>query len=214
MRRLQRATILPLPILLLAALAPALAQAQSDPWATLDAVRDSLVAAGPTQAAFSQTYVPAGFSSGETESGTMALSLPDCLRWDYRKPYAKTFLLCGEVAHYWNAEDRAGRRYTIDREEEPGLDLLLLGVEELKTRYRATQKRAANGRVEIELVPRRRVEAIAAASLLVDPAADRLVGLSYRDREGNATRFAISDYRRLSGDATFDPPRGVRFQEQ
>lgn len=213
MRRLQRATILPLLVLVAGATAPA-ASAASDPWATLDAVRDSLVAAGPTQASFSQTYVPAGFSSGETERGTMALSLPDCLRWDYRQPYAKTFLLCGEVAHYWNAEDRAGRRYTVDREEEPGLDLLLLGVEQLKTRYRATQKRAANGRVEVELVPRRRIEAVAAASLLVDPAADRLVGISYRDREGNATRFTISDYRRLTGDTTFDPPRGVRFQEQ
>ena len=212
-RRLPRTTILLLAFLV-PALVPAAAGAQGDAWASLDAVRDSLVAAGPSQASFSQTYVPAGFSSGETESGTMALSLPDCLRWDYRQPYSKTFLLCGEVAHYWNAEDRAGRRYTIDRENEPGLDLLLLGVEELKSRYRATQKRAENGRVAIELVPRKRLDAVASATLLVDPSAHRLVGLSYKDREGNSTRFTIGDYRRLSGDSTFDPPRHVRFQEQ
>lgn len=212
MRRLQRIT---LPLALLAtALVPLAAAAQADPWASLDRVRDSLAAAGPSQASFTQTYVPAGFSSGETESGTMALALPDCLRWDYRQPYSKTFLLCGEVAHYWNAEDRAGRRYTIDRENEPGLDLLLLGVEELKTRYRASQKRAENGRLAIELTPRKRLDAVASATLLVDPAANRLVGLSYQDREGNRTRFTIGDYRRLSGDATFDPPRHIRFQEQ
>lgn len=209
MQRLQRTALL-----LAAALVPLSAGGQSDPWASLDRVRDSLAAAGPSRAAFTQTYVPAGFSSGETESGTLALSLPDCLRWDYRKPYSKSFLLCGEVAHYWNAEDRAGRRYTIDRENEPGLDLLLLGVEELKTRYRATQKRAENGRVTIDLVPRKRLEAVASASLVVDPVANRLVGISYRDREGNFTRFAISDYRRLDGDTTFDPPRHIRFQEQ
>jgi outer membrane lipoprotein-sorting protein len=212
MRRLQR-TALPL-ALLAALLVPLAAGAQGDAWASLDRVRDSLAAAGPSQASFTQTYVPAGFSSGETESGTLALSLPDCLRWDYRQPYSKTFLLCGEVAHYWNAEDRAGRRYTIDRENEPGLDLLLLGVEELKTRYRATQKRAENGRVAIDLVPRKRLEAVAQATLVVDPAANRLVGLSYRDREGNRTRFTLGDYRRLSGDTAFDPPRHVRFQEQ
>jgi outer membrane lipoprotein-sorting protein len=213
MRRLHTPTILLL-ALLVPALLPAAAGAQGDPWASLDRVRDSLAAAGPSQAAFTQTYVPAGFSSGETESGTLALSLPDCLRWDYRQPYSKSFLLCGEVAHYWNAEDRAGRRYTLDRENEPGLDLLLLGVEELKTRYRATQKRADGGRVDIDLVPRQRLEAVASASLVVDTAANRLVDISYRDREGNFTRFAISDYRRLDGDTTFDPPRHIRFQEQ
>ena len=213
MRRLQR-TALPLALLLAAALVPLGAAAQGDPWASLDRVRDSLAAAGPSQASFTQTYVPAGFSSGETESGTLALSLPDCLRWDYRQPYSKTFLLCGEVAHYWNAEDRAGRRYTVDRENEPGLDLLLLGVEELKTRYRATQKRAENGRVAIDLVPRKRLEAVASATLVVDPSANRLVGLSYADREGNRTRFTLGDYRKLSGDTAFDPPRHVRFQEQ
>ena len=215
MRRLQLTTTPLLPLAALAlALMPAGAGAQGDPWASLDRVRDSLAASGASQASFTQTYVPAGFSSGETESGTLALSLPDCLRWDYRKPYSKTFLLCGEVAHYWNAEDRAGRRYTIDRENEPGLDLLLLGVEELKTRYRATQKRADGGRLAIDLVPRKRLEAVASASLLVDTTANRLVGISYKDREGNSTRFAISDYRRLDGDTAFDPPRHIRFQEQ
>jgi outer membrane lipoprotein-sorting protein len=212
MRRLQPATTLLLAFLVTATL-PGAAQTQGDPWASLDRVRDSLVAAGPSQASFTQTYVPAGFSSGETESGTLALSLPDCLRWDYREPYSKTFLLCGDVAHYWNAEDRAGRRYTVDRQNEPGLDLLLLGVEELKIRYRATQKRAENGRVAIDLVPRKRLEAVASASLLVDPEANRLVGISYRDREGNSTRFSISSYRRLDGQADFDPPRHIRFQE-
>jgi len=208
---------LPALILLCAAAAagPALVAgaAAPDAWATLDRVRHSLVAAGPTTASFVQTYVPAGFTRGEKESGQLSLSLPDCLRWDYREPYPKSFLLCGEVAHYWNAEDAAGRRYTVDREQEPGLDLLLLGVEELKTRYRASQKRAEGGRIAVELEPRQRVETVVDATLLVDPGTDRLVGLSYRDREGNATRFDLDGYAPLDADGVFDPPRHVRFQE-
>ena len=86
------------------------AQDAADPWATLQGVRTSLVEAGPTGAAFVQTYVPAGFTSGEQESGTLALALPDCLRWDYQKPYPKSFLLCGGIAHSWNPEDKSGRR--------------------------------------------------------------------------------------------------------
>ena len=111
------------------------AAAQSDPWAVLSGVRESLVEAGPTEAGFTQTYIPAGFSSGEKETGRMFLALPDCMRWDYKDPYPKSFLLCGGVAHSWNTEDKSGRRYRIDRRNEPGLDLLLLGLDTLKTRY-------------------------------------------------------------------------------
>ncbi len=191
----------------------AAAPAADDPWATLDAVRDALASAGPIEAQFTQTYVPAGFSNGEEESGTLALALPDCLRWDYRQPYDKTFLLCGEVAHYWNAEDRTGRRYRVDRENEPGLDLLLLGVDDLKARYRARQRPAEAGRVTVELEPLQPVESVAEATLVVDPAAQRIVGLSYRDREGNSTRFRITGYHALDRDGAFDPPRQIRWQD-
>ena len=73
--------------------------AAPDPWKVLQGVRQSLVDSGPTAAAFTQTYIPAGFSSGDSESGRLALALPDCLRWDYQDPYPKGFLLCGGVAH-------------------------------------------------------------------------------------------------------------------
>jgi len=201
---------------LLAAAAPAArtaATSGAEAWKTLDSVRDSLRAAGPTRAEFVQTYVPAGFSTGDSERGEMSLALPDCLRWDYRQPYEKSFLLCGDLAHYWSSEDRTGRRYKVDRANEPGLDLLLLGVEQLRNRYRATQRRGERGQVEVHLEPREDVEALASATLVVDPAARRLVGLSYRDREGNQTRFEISAYRALARDGVFDPPRHVRWEQ-
>jgi len=72
----------------------AVGAAEIDPWSVLSGVRESLVAAGPTGAEFSQVYVPAGFTSGEKEAGKLALALPDCLRWDYVAPYPKSFLLC------------------------------------------------------------------------------------------------------------------------
>ncbi len=87
--------------LCLLSLVPLTAAAQKDSWAVLSGVRQSLVEAGPTEASFTQTYIPAGFSSGEKETGRMSLSLPDCLRWDYQDPYPKGFLLCGEVVHTW-----------------------------------------------------------------------------------------------------------------
>ncbi len=193
-------------------LAPA-ASAQSDPWAMLSAVRQSLVEAGPTEAVFTQTYIPAGFSSGETETGKMSLALPDCLRWDYQDPYPKSFLLCGGLAHSWNTEDKAGRRYRVDRRNEPGLDLLLLGVDDLKTRYQATAKSVEKGWIEVALASKGAATELADATLTVDPAQKRLVAVAYHDREGNLTRFEIKNYRDLSRSGTFSPPSGIRWEE-
>jgi len=190
--------------------------AAPDPWPVLQGVRQSLVAAGPTGADFTQVYIPAGFTSGETESGTLALNLPDCLRWDYQNPYPKSFLLCGGMVHFWNPEDKTGRRYPIDRQNEPGLDLLLLGVEDLKGRYRASGRTVADGRIEVSLVPKEgrpaaKSEALADASFVVDPASQRLVEVSYHDREGNLTRFQIKGYRGLRS-GQFSPPGGIRWE--
>jgi outer membrane lipoprotein-sorting protein len=201
---------------LAALLLPALAGAQAapDPWMVLQEVRRSLVAAGPTGAEFVQVYIPAGFTSGESEKGRLALALPDCLRWDYQDPYPKSFLLCGGIAHAWNADDKTGRRYVIDRQKEPGLDLLLLGVDDLKNRYRATAKTGPDGRIEVALVPKEKLAELADANLVVDPGKEHLVGVSYHDREGNLTRFEIKSYRGLPRQGQFSPPGGIKWEEQ
>jgi hypothetical protein len=202
------------------AAAPAPSSSAADPWVWLTRVRRSLVEAGPTGAAFTQTYIPAGFTSGEKETGTLALHLPDCLRWDYHDPYPKGFLLCGDLVHAWNPEDHTGRRYHVDRKAEPGLDLLLLGVDDLKARYDAVTRSTPNGQVEIALTPKAKTGQLSDAALTVDPASLRLAGLSYHDREGNLTRFQIAGYHPLpqGGQAgqggEFAPPTGIRWEEQ
>lgn len=188
--------------------------APPSPWQTLDHLREAQVSAGPTGYDFVQTYVPAGFSTGESERGTLALALPRCLRWDYAEPYAKSFLLCGDTAWAWNPGEGSGRRHTVDREEEPGLDLLLLAVDELRQRYDAHRERADDGTVRIHLEPLEELEALADATLRLSPDGDRLLSLSYRDREGNATRFQLSDPRPLDGTGDrFQPPEDVVWQQ-
>lgn len=198
--------------LILALAAPGSASAQ-EAWQALEGVRASLAAAGPTGARFVQHYVPAGFSTGERENGTLSLALPDCLRWDYQQPYAKGYLLCGGVAHQWNPEDGTGQRFQIDRKNEPGLDLLLLSVGDLRSRYRATSRRGDGG-VTVTLTPLRNLETLVEATLVVDPKTQRLVEVSYRDREGNRTRFEISGYHSLPRRGQFAPPKDVRWEEQ
>ncbi|HEY0554091.1 MAG TPA: outer membrane lipoprotein carrier protein LolA [Thermoanaerobaculia bacterium] len=209
MKRLQLLLAL-IPMAALTAL-PALGQ-EADPWATLKSVRQSLVDAGPTGATFVQTFTAAGFSSGDQESGQLALSLPDCMRWDYAKPFPKSFLLCGSTVHAWNEGDQTGHRYRVDRKNEPGLDLLLLGVDELKARYQATAKGIEGGKVEIALIPKKKdIAVLTDATVTVDPASHRVVAIGYHDREGNLTRFEISGYGELSRQGGFSPPASLRW---
>jgi outer membrane lipoprotein-sorting protein len=193
---------------------PSSAQAADDPWAVLRGVRDSLADSGPTVAKFTQTFIPAGFSSGQQESGQMAVALPDCLRFDYDEPYEKSLLLCGETAHYWVPEDRTGRRYGIDRDEEPGLDLVLLGVDQLEDRYDAKMATASGGRRAVILRPRQQRGELVEATLTVDPKSQRLVAVAYKDLEGNETRFQITGYRNLSDGDRFRPPSGITWRDE
>ncbi len=72
-----------------------------DPWRALTELRLHLAASGALGAKFRQSYVPAGFATGDEETGRVALALPDCLRWDYSEPYPKAYLLCGSRLHTW-----------------------------------------------------------------------------------------------------------------
>jgi hypothetical protein len=201
-----------LALVLLSALAPAAAAAQ-DAWSLLEETRAALAADAPLAADFVQTYLPAGFSSGERESGRLALAVPDCLRWDYALPYPKAFLVCDGRVHAWSPEDKSGRAHELDREQQPGLDLLLLPVADLRRRYQATAAAAPERRVRVSLAPRQPRAELREAALVLDPRSRRIVEVEFRDREGNFTRFALSGYRPLADPDAFTPPPDVRWED-
>lgn len=191
----------------LLAAAPAAAQS---PWELLDTLRDELQAAGPMTAPFTQTYIPAGFSEGDRESGQLAMWLPDCLRWSYEKPDAKHFLVCQGEVHYWNEGDSGGRRYQVRAEDEPGLDLLLLSVDALRERYVASSEKTADGgwKIRLEMPPGRGGYH---AEIRLDPSGKRIDGLEYTDAEGNLTRFTLGKATVLNHTALFKPPSDFRW---
>lgn len=199
--------------LVLAALAPATAQAVS-PWELLEKLRNNLQRSGPITGKFKQTYIPAGFEDGDQESGYLSIWLPDCLRWNYQQPQAKSFLLCGDQVHFWNEDESGGRHYRIEPEEEPGLDLLLVEVAKLKERYVAGNAKLSDGTYEITLSLPPDAERPFSATIRLEPVSMRVVGMEYTDEEGNLTRFEISDYQPLRHTALFKPPQGVEWTEE
>ncbi len=182
-------------------------------WKLLELVRTRLVAAGPTRADFLQTFVPQGFTTGDSEHGKISMALPDCLRWDYRDPYPKSYLLCGTVAYSWNEGEKAGQRTILDAEKEPGLDLLLLGVNDLSKRYQAKIAPQPSGTIEIRLENLAPHASIASAVLTIDSERAHVIALTYKTREGDETRFTFSDFKPLADRGAFIPPRDIHWIE-
>jgi outer membrane lipoprotein-sorting protein len=215
---MRRSTLIALPLLLAPAVGAALllaarpAAAADDPWALLAAARQQIEQDGAHLWTFRQTYLPTGFDRGEEESGRVALHLPRCVRWDYDDPYPKSFLLCGERLWSWNPGEPIGHLYDLDQ-TQPGLDLLLLAVPDLQTRYTA-KAQSAGGSTRVSLTPRAgATHTLRDAAILLDR--DRRVReLTYRDMDGNRTTFRFSGRQAAGARVSFDPPAGVRWERE
>lgn len=190
-----------------------IAQSEADPWSELQALKDRLVGE-VISADFVQTFLPAGFSAGDEETGVLHLSVPDCLRWDYTQPYPKSYLICGQEAYTWNEGEPQGRRFVLESDSEPGLDFLRLRIENLENRYSARSEAVDDTRLKIVFTPLDPGHSLVRASVVLDPETHLLKSLTYEDLEGNRTRFDISDYRPTSGLPPFDLPLGIDWLEQ
>lgn len=189
---------------------PAASDTATDPWSLLAAVRDRL-AAQPVVADFDQTFLPAGFTSGETESGAVAMALPDLVRWDYRDPFPRTFLVQGETVFTWNQGEATGRQFSLAADEARHLDLLRLEVDELRARYTATRAASDGTEAQIELTPPSGAQRLAAVTITVSLPDLLPVGIATRDLEGNLTSFALRDFRPLDRADLFVPPAGIEW---
>jgi hypothetical protein len=188
-------------------------RAAIEPWQALERLRGELAHAGTLGTEFTQSYVPAGFESGDTETGTVALGLPDCLRWDYRQPYAKSFLVCGAHAWSWVEGEPRGQRVAIDADRELGLDLLLLSSAELARRYRVSSSATPDGGVELTFEPIDPDSELLVANLFVDAGGGRPVALEWRDREGSVTSFRFRAWRAIEAADSFSPPAALEWTD-
>lgn len=189
------------------------AQSEVDPWSQLQTLKDNLDTE-VVAADFVQTFLPAGFSTGDEETGMLHLAVPDCLRWDYNLPYPKTYLICGQEAYTWNDGEPQGRRFVLESDSEPGLDFLRLRIENLKSRYSAEPEALDATLLKIVFTPLDPGHSLVQASVVLDMETHLLTHLTYEDLEGNRTRFDISNYRPISGPPPFDLPRNIEWLEQ
>lgn len=184
--------------------------AAESPWALLTSLRQALEEAGPLTARFTQTYIPAGFSDGDQETGHLSLLMPDCLRWNYDE--SKSFLICGGTVHQWNEDEPGGRIFDVDPQAEPGLDLLLVDIDVLRERYRAESEDGQDGDRIILTLPNE--EGDFQARIHLDPTGTRVTRMEYTDSVGDLTRFEIEAWQTLDHEALFKPPTGREWAEE
>jgi len=155
--------------------------------------------------------VPAGFASGERETGRVALAIPGRLRWDYALPYPKVFLIRDGEAYTWNLGEAMGRRAVLEGPDLEHLALLALDLASLRQRYAATLAVLPEGRLEVALTPVASALDIRSATLLLDGDSHRILALSYADLEGNTTRFELSGHRIAAAGTLFEPPAELEW---
>ncbi len=211
MRRRRFTLALALPLLALLALAAgAPALTAQDAWSAVAAARAGFEDAAWT-ADFVQTWVPAGFSTGERETGRVSLALPGALRWDYEVPYPKSILVRLDTAYSWNPGESSGRRVFLAPEEREHLALLELDLPALRERFSAVARPAADDRLEVALTPRDDGNEIREALLTLDSRSHRLLAVGYLDGEGNRTDFTFSGHRPVAGADPFTPPDDLEW---
>jgi outer membrane lipoprotein-sorting protein len=182
-----------------------------DDWASLRTARENLAQNSPLEARFTQTFTPAGFSTGESESGRLYLALPKCLRWDYEEPYPRSYLLCGDTVWAWSPDESVGDRFDNVSRDEAGLDFLLLSVDKLSKRYSVETSEVADGRLRLDLDPLSEEAVFRQATLRLADSTRYPLEISYRDAEGNQTVFDLSDFERSTGEPRFSLPEDIEW---
>ena len=119
------------------------------------------------KAGFTETYV--GLGMHRQESGTLLLSKPGRMRWDYSTPAGKIFLLDGKYAWFYTAGDAQVQRLEAKKLDDLRSPLrFLLGHTEIeKELAHLTVKPAANGELTLTGQPKGQEKRIPRVALTV-----------------------------------------------
>ena len=153
-------------------------------------------------ARFEQSYTPAGFGETAPEGGTMTLSPPLRLRFDYAGPPPRAFATDGTVVRMVDPASQTCDAFRLDRALWGRMPLAALLDPGAARAVFAVSREGPTWR----LTPREPSPDL--AELLVTVGADGMPsGLTVTDAGGNGNRFSFSQWRRVADppDALFHP---------
>jgi len=169
------------------------------------------------QSAFIETYRGAGIT--RTESGTLWLSRPGKMRWEYVEPREKLFVSDGKTAYFYVPGERQARKAPLDKLDDLRSPLrYLLGKTKLKKEFDQLTARAGDqpGIVQIRGVPKNMSDRVAQVTMDVNPAGE-IQRIQIEELDGSQTEFVFSAMQENvpveEARFRFQPPPGVELIE-
>ncbi len=156
----------------------------------LDRLAAALRASPGWRAAFVQEYVPEGFDTGTSESGTLTLAPPARLRFDYTSGAPRIFATDGSVGRL--VDLGAGTCDAVRLDAGAWARLPLSAVLDPGAARRAFDIEAVGP--AIRLIPKEPTPDLARVTVTVGPK-DLPYDVTVWDASGNRNRFTFSDWR-------------------
>lgn len=171
---------------------------------------------------FEQSYTGGALRRRTVERGTVAISKPGRMRWDYTAPERKQFISDGERIYFYVPADKQVRVSDMPADNRaPTPILFLAGRGDLVRDFRVEEIQppaAADGTRALRLVPRRPEPEYEAVVLVVDQSSLQLRQLHVTDAQGGTSMFVFTNLRENtsvpSSRFTFQIPRGVDVIKQ
>ncbi len=167
------------------------------------------------RASFSESYQ--GLGMERTESGTLLLSKPGRMRWDYATPAGKLFLIDGKYAWFYTPGDRQVQRIPAKQLDDLRSPLrFLLGhtnLEKELTGLHLVGGSAGHGYAVLIGQPKGQEKRVSRILLTIDPDTGAIGTIEIDEVDGAITRFTFADQKAdvpVSPESfRFTPPEGV-----
>lgn len=164
------------------------------------------------RAHFTESYQGAG--EARSESGTLLLSKPGKMRWDYKEPYPKLFLVDGKSAYFYVPGQPQAQQVSAKELDDLRSPLrFLLGRTRLETELvNLRLSSLSNSELQLEGGLKGMEDRIAGVTLTVTPAG-MMKGIRVEEQDGAVTTFRFSDFEPNppipANTFHFQPPPGV-----
>ena len=170
-------------------LATAASAAEPTPEELLQAIQARYGSTRTLRLDFTQRYVNRATGKTLEESGVLWAAKPGKMRWEYRVPEAKLFVLRGELGWFHIPEEGVVYKLRTTNSEARRIPALLLaGHGDLTQDFTATREPGGEG-VRLRLSPRRPGEDYDVVILTLEPGSVAIQAMAVVDAIGNLTEY-------------------------
>jgi outer membrane lipoprotein carrier protein len=170
------------------------------------------------RAAFTEAYTGPGVS--RTENGILWLKKPGRMRWDYRQPREKLFLIDGQTAYFYVPGEAQARKTSVKNIDDIRSPLrYLLGKTKLEKELEALSlapdvKPLESGNIVLRGIPKEMKDRVSDVVLEVSPTG-QIYRIEVHEVDGTSTDFRFSNLEEnisiQDSLFRFTPPAGVEM---